>query len=217
MDLAKTARAPKESLDETKIISPKEAKLARWQTKITAIGIEYVLLFIFWILISGHYQLKYLLIGAGASALVTYLTHDLLYTRHSGKTIAPGARFTLSCSVRLIAYIPWLVWAIIKANIQVAILIMHPKMPVDPGFLQFKTQMKRKISQVTLANSITLTPGTITVDLSNDTYIVHAITRKAACDLESALMQNKAGTIFGDCQDTAPTCLWVHSSKELKK
>lgn len=217
MDLSETVKTQKESLKEMDISKIKEAKLARWQTKLTALGIEFVLLFAFWVLISGHYQLKYLLIGAGASAVVTYLTHDLVYNPGLVKTISPGAGFTLSSALRLIAYTPWLVWAIIKANIQVAMIIMNPKLPIDPGFLQFKTQLTKKISQVTLANSITLTPGTITVDLKEDTYIIHAIIRGAASDLESALMQNKAGSIFGDCKDKAPTCLWVHSCKELEK
>ncbi len=66
MDLSETVKTQKESLKEMDISKIKEAKLARWQTKLTALGIEFVLLFAFWVLISGHYQLKYLLIGAGA-------------------------------------------------------------------------------------------------------------------------------------------------------
>ena len=217
MDLSNTVRTQKESFNETKILKIQEAKSARWQNKLTALGIEFVLLFLFWILLSGRYQLKYLLIGVGACAVVTYLTNDLLYNPRSRKTNTSGAGFALSCALRLIAYIPWLVWAIIKANIQVALIIMKPQMPIDPGFLKFKTQLTRKISLVTLANSITLTPGTITVDLKDDTYIIHAIVRGAASDLESGLMQNKAGAIFRDCKDPAPTCSWVHSSKELEK
>jgi multicomponent Na+:H+ antiporter subunit E len=217
MDLSETAKLGKENIKEMDITQLREVKRARWQAKFTAIIIEYVLLFLFWVLLSGRYQLKYLLIGAGACALVTYLTHDLLYRPNSSKKIPLGASFTLSCALRLIAYIPWLVWAIIKANIQVAMIIIKPQMPIDPGFLQFKTKLTRKIALVTLANSITLTPGTITVDLQGDTYIIHAIVRGAASDLESGLMQNKAGAIFCDCKDSAPACSWAHSSKELEK
>jgi multicomponent Na+:H+ antiporter subunit E len=216
MDLSEIAELRKENMKEMNIKSLREVKLIRWQTRFTAIAIEFALLFLFWILLSGRYQLKYLLIGAGACALVTYLTNDLLYSPGS-RTIPSGAGFTLSCGVRLVAYIPWLVWAIIKANIQVAMIIINPKMPIDPGFLQFKTRLTKKISLVTLANSITLTPGTITVDLQDNTFIIHSIVRGAASDLESGLMQNKAGDIFCDCKDTAPICTWAHSSKELEK
>jgi multicomponent Na+:H+ antiporter subunit E len=216
MDRTKTGKPGKENMKEIHPPKLKDVKLVRWQTKFTALVIEFILLFLFWVLLSGRYQVKYLLIGAGACALVTYFTHDLLYNPGS-RTAASGAKFTLSCGVRLIVYIPWLVWAIIKANIQVAAIIINPKLPIDPGFLRFKTHLTRKISLVTLANSITLTPGTITVDLQDDTYIVHAIVRGAASDLESGLMQNKAGAIFCDCEDTAPTCSWAHSTKELEK
>jgi multicomponent Na+:H+ antiporter subunit E len=217
MDISKTIETGKVSTKEMDILKIKEAKLARWQTKLTAIGIEFVLLFAFWVLVSGHYQIKYLLIGVGACAVVTYVTHDLLYNSRPAKAVSSKAGFTFFCVLRLIVYIPWLIWAIIKANIQVAMIIMNPRLPIDPGFLQFKTQLRKKISLVTLANSITLTPGTITVDLKDDTYLIHAIVRGAASDLESGLMQNKAGNIFCDREDPAPTCSWVCSGKELEK
>jgi multicomponent Na+:H+ antiporter subunit E len=188
-----------------------------WQTRLIASGVEFILLFAFWILISGHYQLKYLIIGMGACALVTYLTKDLVYKPGHGKATASGLGYTLSCAFRLIAYVPWLVWAIIKCNIQMAMIILNPSMPIDPGFIKFKTRLTKKISQVTLANSITLTPGTITVDLIDDTYIVHYIVPGSASDLESGLMQNKAGAIFCDSRDPAPACSWAHSCEDLEK
>jgi multicomponent Na+:H+ antiporter subunit E len=191
---------------------------AAWRIKWTVIVIEFLVLFGFWILLSGRYQTKYLVIGLCAAGIVTYLTHDLLYqnSKFSGEN-ALTLSIILACSLRLILYVPWLVWAIIKANIQVALIIISPHMPIDPGFLQFKTRLRKKISLVTLANSITLTPGTITVDLKGDTFIVHAIVRGAASDLESGVMQNKAGSIFLDYKDPLPNCSWRHSCEEIEK
>ena len=64
---------------------------------------------------------------------------------------------------RFLAYMPWLLYQIIKANIQVASIVLNHKMPIDPVFLQFNSQLKRKVAQVILATSITLTPGTVTM------------------------------------------------------
>ena len=196
---------------------PKEAKAVRWRTKWTVIGIEFGILYIFWILLSGRYQIKYLLIGLAATAIVTYLTHDLLYNPQSKKEAKNGNGLIFSSACRLPGYILWLVWAIIKANIQIALIILNPRMPIDPGMVQFKTGLRNKISRVTLANSITLTPGTITVELINNTYTIHSLVRDSAGDLESGLMQKKVGCVFSDFEDTAPECTWTYCGRENKQ
>lgn len=196
------------------IFKVKHTKQNKQRAKLVAIGTEYILLFAFWVLISGHHQLEYLLIGIGASALVTFLTNDILFDPKGNRESSLSVKYVLSCIWRFINYIPWLVWAIIKANVQVALIILNPRMPIAPGFITFKTKLTKKTSLVTLANSITLTPGTITVDLKGDTYIVHAIVPEAASDLESGIMQNKAGTIFHDCTDPVPIPSWIYSGKE---
>ncbi len=185
-------------------------------TGITARAVQFILLFAFWVLLSGRYELKYLLIGAAAAALVTYLTGDLIYKPGRKKTRMPGAGFILRSAWQLLLYIPWLIWAIIKANIQVAMIIIKPKMPIDPVILKFKTNLKNKVALVTLANSITLTPGTITVLMENDTYTVHCIRGDAASDLENAVMQNKVGKVFEVRPETPPACTWKYTTKETK-
>ncbi len=217
MNIFNRERTWEESSREVEVTQGRKAVSSRWKARVVAFGIEFLLLFSFWILISGHYQLRYLLIGLGASALVTYLTKDLIYKPEYGKDVNSGVWYPFSCAWRLILYIPWLMWAIIKCNIQIAMIILNPRLPIDPGFLQFKSKLTKKVSLVTLANSITLTPGTITVDLNNNIFLVHAIARGSASDLESGLMQNKAGAIFCDIKDSAPSCSWVHSCEELKK
>jgi multicomponent Na+:H+ antiporter subunit E len=189
----------------------------RWRTKWTAIAVEFILLFVFWIFLSGRTQLKYLIIGLFAAGLVTFLTNDYIYNSNRGADKDLGTRFVLLSGLRWIKYMPWLVWAIIKANIQVAVIILKRQLPIDPTMLQFKTTLKKKASLVTLANSITLTPGTITVLLENNTYIIHSLVRECAGDIETAVMQNKAGEIFEDNPDPAPTCTWAYTTKELKQ
>lgn len=186
-------------------------------TGIIARAIQFIFLFAFWVMLSGRYELKYLIIGAAAAALVTYLTGDLIYKPRHKKTPMPGAGFVLRSIWQLLLYIPWLIWAIIKANIQVAMIIIKPKMPIDPVMLRFKTGLKNKVALVTLANSITLTPGTITVLMENDTYTVHCLRGDAASDLETAVMQNKVGKVFKAEPETAPVCTWEYSIEETRQ
>jgi multicomponent Na+:H+ antiporter subunit E len=194
-----------------------KARVHLGKTGVVARTIQFLLLFAFWVVLSGRYGLKNILIGIAAAALVTYLTGDLVYQPGRKKSSMPGVRYILRSTWHLVKYVPWLIWAIIKANIQVAIIIIKPKMPIDPVMLQFKTGIKNKVAQVTLANSITLTPGTITVLLENDTYLVHCLRGDCASDLETAVMQNKVGIVFEAGQETAPRCIWKYYTKETKE
>ncbi len=75
----------------------------------------------------------------------------------------------------LIVYVIVLFKEIIKANFDVAYRIIHPKMPIKPGIVLIKTQLKSDIAKMILANSITLTPGTFTLDILRDKILVHWI------------------------------------------
>lgn len=101
------------------------------------------------------------------------------------------------------------------ANVQVAYLVLHPKMPIEPVLLLFQTQMRKGIAQVTLANSITLTPGTITVNLENGKYIVHTLKPPLAQELTEAVMQNKVAKIYMEEKEQPPATRWVYSLEAL--
>ncbi len=64
----------------------------------------------------------------------------------------------------------------IKANLKVAYIVLHPKLPISPGMVQFKTRLKTDLAKVIFANAITLTPGTLTVDIEDDLFTVHGLT-----------------------------------------
>ena len=184
--------------------------------KWTVIAIEFVTLFLFWILLSGRFQLKYLVIGLIASAIVTLFTSDFLY-RHQGEKITSlSFRYMLATAMRIFVYSFWLFWVVIKANIQIAAIILNPKMPVDPGVLNFKTRLRNRTALVTLGNSITLTPGTFTIALKSGTYVVHYLLPKSADDLKSDLMQNKVGDVFSDNIDPPSARKRSYLSGELK-
>ena len=132
----------------------------------------------FWILLSGKFDLFHLTLGFISSALVSFLSADILIheTKKDNK---------LATAFRFISYIPWLMYQIVISTIHVAFLALHPKMldQIDPTIVTFKTKLKSNVARVALANSITLTPGTITIRIVDDIFYVHAISRKAAAGL----------------------------------
>ena len=151
--------------------------------------VTFILLFVFWLFLSGHYDFFHLSLGIICCALVAFLSHDLLFEKQLSKN-------TFKIGMRFIRYLPWLIYQIILANIHVAYLVIHPKKPIDPKIIKFKTKLKSDISKVILANSITLTPGTITMDIEEDEFYVHAISKKTASDLMSGEMENRVAHIF---------------------
>lgn len=178
---------------------------------------EFIFLFIFWLILSGRYELKYIIIGMFAVGLVTAMTSDLLYSdKNNTSNRRVNLYFVISCLWRWFAYIPWLVKEIALASVHVASLVLDPKMPINPTLVKFKTQMKQEISLVTLANSITLTPGTITVDLNQNTYLVHALDSDSANSLESGAMQNRVAHIYGEKSEPRPDMIWISRSRELE-
>lgn len=132
----------------------------------------------------------HLALGVISCMIVTYTTHDILFTREkfSYKQIIEAWRF--------VKYIPWLLWQIILSNIHVAGLVLSPKMPIEPHMIRVKTRLKKDFSVVTYANSITLTPGTITADITDGEFYIHCISKKVADDLFAGDMENRVAHIF---------------------
>ncbi len=145
-----------------------------WQEEIsenkTGFIVTCFVLFLFWIIVSGAYDLQHVLFGIVLALMVAVFSRDLF--------IQPGERAIprLNTVTLTLAYIVFLVKEIIMSNIAVAKIVLNPKMPISPGIARFKTPLKKDIFKVILANSITLTPGTFTIDIIGDYYYVHAIT-----------------------------------------
>ena len=150
----------------------------------------FLIMFGFWILLSGKFDLFHLTLGVISSALVSFLSSDILMldTKKNDR---------LAVAFRLIAYIPWLLYQIILSTIHVAFLALHPKMlnRIDPTIVTFKTKLNSNVARVALANSITLTPGTITIRVEGNVFYVHAISRKAAAGLPGE-MEDRLARVF---------------------
>ncbi|GAB4243643.1 MAG: hypothetical protein Kow00129_02930 [Thermoleophilia bacterium] len=161
-------------------------------------AIQFVVLMTFWLALSGKLETKYVTMGALSVALVLWKGGDLLRTRYAAGYSRPSdLSEAFAHWLRFLRYLPWLLAAIVKANLQVAYVILHPRMPIDPVLVRFRTNLDTDMEQVLLAHSITLTPGTVTIDVQNGDYLVHALTAPAAEGLVTGDMQNRVARVFG--------------------
>lgn len=147
----------------------------------------FAVMLIFWVVLSGMFDAFHLSLGVVCCLLVAHFSHDLLFYGDSQAAWGRGV-------IGLIGYLPWLFYQIILANLEVAYVVLHPRMldKIDPHVVRFKTKLKRPISKVTFAQSITLTPGTITVSIHNDEFSVYALTRKASDALPGEMEERVA-------------------------
>lgn len=149
-----------------------------------------LIMFSFWIFLSGKFSFILLLSGVISSLLVSYMSNDLL--------IGNGdIKLGFIRTIRFIRFLPWLLWQIVLANIDLALRTLHPKMPINPILINIKNNLKTDLGMVILANSITLTPGTVTIDVNENEFLVHVISEKAAQSLISGEMQARVKKIEG--------------------
>ena len=143
-----------------------------------------------WLLWSGHYTSLLITFGVVSSLFVAF-TAKKMY-------VADAEGHPVHMLFRLIFYVPWLVWAIVKSNIDIAARILNPRLPISPRVIKVKTSQKTDLGRVIYANSITLTPGTVTVDVDGDELVVHALTLGTAEDLESGDMDRRVTRAEGE-------------------
>jgi len=146
--------------------------------------IYFVLAFVIWILLTwpfakGTIDVQVVIAGLIASILVAVLFHEILPKEHR-VFISPVRVFWA------LVYLPVFFYYVIKANLDVVYRALHPQMPIKPGIVKIKTILKTDSGITALANSITLTPGTLTVDLTDDGFLyIHWINVKSD-DIEQA-------------------------------
>jgi len=150
-------------------------------------------MFTFWVVLSGMFDAFHLTLGVISCLLVAHFSHDLLFYGDDDQSWVRGLW-------GFITYVPWLFYQIIIANLQVAYVVLHPRMfeLIDPHVIRFKTKLKRPISKVIFAQSITLTPGTITVSIHDDEFSVYALTRNASESLPGEMETRVARALESD-------------------
>lgn len=151
--------------------------------------VTFIVLLGFWFTLSDKHDLFHISLGLISCFLVTLVSHNFLF-----EDIRAENR--LGMVIRFILYLPWLIYQIILANIHVAGLVLSPKLKIDPEIVTYKSSLKTDFSLLTYGNSITLTPGTITMDIVDGEFYVHAISKKVKDDLMTGEMEARVAYVY---------------------
>lgn len=146
-------------------------------------------LFAFWLGLSGHYTALFIVIGAICAIACALAAVRMRVLDAEGHPI--------HLLPRAVTYIPWLLWEIAKSGYAVTKIILHPRLPISPTLTTVNAGQRTDLGIVIYANSITLTPGTITVGVSDHELTVHALVREGALDLESGGMNRRVSQFEG--------------------
>jgi multicomponent Na+:H+ antiporter subunit E len=147
----------------------------------------------FWLLFSGKFDLFHISLGVASCLIVAAVSSRLLFPN-----ALPSGLF--KCWFRFLTYLPWLLNQIFIANLHVLYLTFHPRMMelINPKVIQFNSSLKSDVSRTTLANSITLTPGTITIHAGvMGRFAVHCIDDKSGRDMPGE-MEKKIAKVFAE-------------------
>lgn len=156
-----------------------------------------VMLFAFWMLLSGNTQTKFLIYGVLTAIISAWVSYPLLLIPNSDGT---RKYFVFGVNpVRLVVYFFWLMWQLVLANVDIIKATVRPEIEIDPCVVKFYYRTNNPMARVILANSITLTPGTVTMNVTEEgVYEVHALTTGAADGLRDGGMQKKVAWLFGE-------------------
>ena len=136
-----------------------------------------------WLLWSGIYKPLLLALGAFSCMLTIYIKHRMKYFETEV--------FALRFGRRLIGYWLWLAKEVVKSSLDVARIVLSPSLPISPEVVTIKASCKHPVDQAILANSITLTPGTLALDVYKGEIIVHALTSEGAEELKKGEMDQR--------------------------
>lgn len=143
-----------------------------------------------WMLLSGYFTPLLLFFGLVSVCLVVYLALRMDVVDHEGHPVHLKIRLTIN-------YWLWLLKEIVISNIDVCWRILSPDMPISPVVIKIKSTQATGLGHVIYANSITLTPGTVSMNVDGDMIEVHALTAEGAANLEAGEM-NRRVTLMED-------------------
>ncbi|PKK93992.1 MAG: hypothetical protein CVV61_01770 [Tenericutes bacterium HGW-Tenericutes-6] len=141
------------------------------------------LLMSFWLVLSFRLDLEVVIIGFFACLLVLLYNFDLVFNDME------ATKITLKTSFQLLRLLVILIWEIFKSNIHVAKIVLSKHMPIDPGFESVRNPLKKDLNQTLFANAITLTPGTLTIDISDDYIVVHGLVKSEIKNIEGSQIE----------------------------
>jgi len=145
----------------------------------------------FWLVNSGHYTIFMLFLGSLGIIFVLYIAHRMDVVDHESQPI--------HLTRKLPGYYAWLIKEIILSNIMVVKHIWLGNKSISPTLSTIKVTQKTDIGKVIYANSITLTPGTITINMEGDQFLVHALLRESIDDLQTGEMDRRVTQLESPC------------------
>lgn len=161
-----------------------------------------LVLFAFWMVLSGRTETKFVVYGILTAVVTTWVTYPLLLVPNKD-----GSKkyYVFGFSIpKMIMYFFWLMWQLVLANIDVLLATTGQELNIDPKVVRFRFRADNPMASVILANSITLTPGTVTMNVTDDgVYEIHALTVGAAAGVLDGGMQKKIADLYGEKFDFA--------------
>lgn len=148
-------------------------------------AILFVTLMLFWLMLNGKLATDILIVGA-----VVSLTIAVLY--RNGLSFFTEFRFTPAAIVAGFLYYGYFFKELFKSNVTLATVVLTPSLPIEPGIVKVRTRLQSRMGRLMLANSITLTPGTLTVEMQDEWLYIHCV-NVGATDLEAATQEIVSG------------------------
>jgi multicomponent Na+:H+ antiporter subunit E len=142
-------------------------------------AVLFVMLFAFWLLLTGSLEPAELIAGLAVTLIVTLVSRPHL-------AIFNGLRLTPTAIPAFVGYLGLFLVALVRANLDMARRVLSPSLPLRPALVEIRTGLRSDLGRLTLANSITLTPGTLTVDVYEQTLLIHWIDAPPGIDVEGA-------------------------------
>ena len=136
-----------------------------------------ILIMLIWILLTYPFDTQEAIAGIAVALLILMMPLP-------GISVLGEIRWTPKAVMYGIGYIFYFLWQLIRANLDVAFRVLHPKLPINPGVVRVETHLKTRLGRLLLANSITLTPGTITMEADGADFYVHWIMVEGLHDKE---------------------------------
>ena len=154
-------------------------------SKLRDTAVLFVTLMLFWLMLSGKLDTDVLIVGAVASLIIALLYRD-------GLSFFTEFRFTPQAMVAGFRYYGYFLRELFKSNLKMAAIVLSPSLPITPGIVKVRTRLKSRMGRLMLANSITLTPGTLTVEMAGEWLYIHCVTL-GATDVEAATAEIVSG------------------------
>lgn len=125
----------------------------------------WIVLFIVWMALAG-FSVEELIVGLAVTLILSILIGKSQGYDFGFKIIVQAVKF-------IVIYLPYFIYKLVEANFSLAKIVLDPKLPINPGFVTIQTGLEHDVAKLTLANSITLTPGTLTVDVDGQELLIH--------------------------------------------